>query len=356
MILREFNRDSELADQRRLFKECFPETSGDPIQTEDHYLWKFADAPQQPPSYEYGAYDSGEMIGYYAAINYPYMMNSSKLSAGMVCDVMTGVKARGKGVFTKMGIFATDQLKASGVDFATGYPIRPEVIPGHVKAGWNKAFKLPLYIKFLSVRHLFGKKGIGWLSWLGDLALLAINKPYKLCVLSGKYKVRRYAGSELDQIDGLEGFLKNWVSQQRIALSKSVEFLKWRLGAPNREYTILTARWGKEIVGYAILRRIDKEGISCLGILDFCTLEGFEDASTAMLAEMESYAKETGAEALLLMFSSHCRRKYRLHLKGFLRSPFTFWFIIKLLSSSLAEDIALDERNWHLGWIDSDDL
>ena len=91
-----FNYPEELASQRKLFAECFPETVGSPLVTEEHYNWKFKSflANGKETAYEYVAKLEDELIGYYAAIPYPYIVNSENVNAAMVCDVMTGVKAR----------------------------------------------------------------------------------------------------------------------------------------------------------------------------------------------------------------------------------------------------------------------
>ena len=149
-----FNAQIDLEKQRELFKECFPENDGTSIETDEHYLWKFHSHPSSPNSYEYIAKIDDNIAGYYAALPYEYIIKGNNYSVGMVCDVMTGIKARGKGVFTKLGLYSTEMLKNEGLAFTTGYPIRPEVIPGHIKAGWDKVFNLPLYISFLKVQLL----------------------------------------------------------------------------------------------------------------------------------------------------------------------------------------------------------
>lgn len=118
MEFKPFDYQVELVPQRALFCECFPETIGQPVTSTEHYHWKFQNGVGEPSSYEYGAYENDELIGYYAAISYPYIIDGQNITAGMVCDVMTGVKARGKGVFTRLGVYSTDQLKENGVDFS----------------------------------------------------------------------------------------------------------------------------------------------------------------------------------------------------------------------------------------------
>jgi hypothetical protein len=41
----------------------------------------------------------------------------------------------------------------------TGYPIRPEVIPGHLKVGWSIVAKLPVYVKVVRTDALLIQAG-----------------------------------------------------------------------------------------------------------------------------------------------------------------------------------------------------
>ena len=63
----------------------------------------------------YGNY----FAGYYAAIPYRYSIAGEQHDAGMVCDVMTDPAQQGKGIFTKLGAYSTDDLKKKGLAFTT---------------------------------------------------------------------------------------------------------------------------------------------------------------------------------------------------------------------------------------------
>jgi hypothetical protein len=356
MELKPFNPEGELDKQRRLFIECFPEREGQAVTTVEHYRWKFHSIPSKPSSYEYGAYEGDDLIGYYAAIPYLYVTGQQKLTAGMVCDVMTSVRARGKGVFTKLGKYSTDELKQSGVDFSIGYPIRLEVIPGHMKAGWEKMFPLPLYIKFFKLDSFLKQRNLGWLTPIANFGLWILNLPSLARSQGSKFTVSSYDSTDLESIDGLDRFFDVWIGQQEIALNKTTEFLKWRLSAPEKCYQIHVARWVNDIICYAITCNTDKEGVPCVAILDWSCLYGFEDGTNAILESIVSQAKRENREAILLMFSKHSAKRFRIAWKGFLKSPYKFWLIIKYLSDKVPTDCLINEKNWHLGWIDSDDL
>jgi hypothetical protein len=356
MEIKTFKKELDLVGQRELFNECFPENNGTPVETTTHYLWKFHSFPSSPTSYEYGAYLKSKLVGYYAGLPYEYIIDNKKIKVGMVCDVMTGIEARGKGVFTKMGIYATESMKDSGVEFTIGYPIRPEVIPGHIKAGWEKLFSLPLYIKLLNSKSLLKEKKISFLYPIINLALVSYNYFIGLFRGGNKYDTQIFDSTKLSKINGIDVFYEKWISEQKIALNKNENFLNWRLGAPGKKYKIIIATKAKNIVGVSIISEIIKESVPSLAILDFSCLRDYKKVESSLFSKIESYAKEKKSEAIMIMATSYFSKKHYLIKNGFIRSPYKFWLIVKNLNKNYSMDFLKNEKNWHLTWIDSDDL
>ncbi len=356
-----FNYSHDLAEQRKLFMECFPETIGTPVTTSKHYEWKFKSFPNciKEKSYEYVVKLDNEIIGYYGAIPYEYYIKGEKKTVAMVCDVMTGVKARGKGVFTKLGKYSIEQFRKEGISFSTGYPIRPEVIPGHRKVGWTFPFQVPMYGKFLKLNSFLHARRKSFLIPFANIVLKAYNGFFNLTIKSHYHiDIEKYSSLQLDEIIGLNEFIKEWNQETPISLNKSINFLKWRLGAPGKKYEIIILRdnRNKKIVGYSIAREIQKEGVPCLGILDFCLLKNTTKFSNLLLQEIESTAKAFSCELILMMMLKHKANDYKITRYGFLKTPFPFSFILKQYDDSLSTSFLNDEKNWALMWIDSDDL
>jgi len=356
MELSIFKKEDDIDQQRSLFKECFPEHNGTSVEEKKHYLWKFHSFPTQPSSYEYAAFLNNELVGYYAALPYSYIIKGKRVKAGMVCDVMTGVKARGKGIFTKMGIYATENMKKEEIEFTTGYPIRPEVMPGHLKAGWDKMFALPLYMNFLSVKSLLKNKKIKFLVPIVDLLLKIYNDLISVFQKNNRYEVSLYFSSELESIKDFDYFVEKWINEHEIALNKNTAFLKWRLAAPKKKYKIAIARENNTILGYAVFCSIIKENIPSIAILDISCLKNHKKLSSTIIANIQEYAMQNKAEILMIMASKHVSNLHGLIKNGFLKSPYKFWLIIKNLSNNYSSSFFKDEKNWHLTWIDSDGL
>jgi len=353
-----FDPKTGLGAQRELFKECFPECIGTPTISVNHYNWKFHSKKGEVQSAEYIAVAGNDMLGYYAAIPYYYKFNNSVLKAAMVCDVMTGVKARGKGVFTKLGIYSTNEFAKQGFDFTTGYPIRNEVIPGHLKAGWEQYFELPLYGRFISFNTFLSKKRIGFLAPLANAGFSLRTSLLNLFFLPRNRQliIENSSSDNIGRIAGLNEFYRKWETETPISLIKDPDFLKWRLGAPEKTYHVITLRDQDVIVGVLIAREVEKEGVPCMGILELAMLKDYHKYAYILTDELTKTAKRAGAELLLVMMGKRWFEKYKLSHNGFLKTPFKFFLIIKQLNPAISAEILKNEDNWHLMWIDSDDL
>jgi len=359
LTLRQFDHEANLTEQRLLFRNSFPESVGTPAETPEHYYWKFHSFPGKVKSHEYGAWakETDTLVGYYAAIPYRYRIGDQTLVCGMVCDVMTHSSARGQGVFTRLGKYATEELKNSRISFTTGYPIRPEVIPGHLKVGWKIAFPLPMYIKPLRANALLEAKKLKRLTPITNVALKAFN----FCTSRAFTSSERYSATITDReglVDLLEydEFFADWSKGQNHILVKDREFWKWRLGAPGTEYKIICIYEARQLIAIAVTRATALMNIPTLAVLDLMIVPGHERCLTFLHRETEALAHTLKTEAISLMLSRTWARQYRLLTHGFLRSPFVFQLIFKRLSDLISEESLCGEQNWHLMWVDCDDL
>lgn len=349
---KEFDYKTGLVKQRELFNDCFPETKGDLIQSNDHYFWKFHSFPYSTNSYEYACFIGSDIVAYYAAIPYQYKIGNKTTSVGMVCDVMTNSKQRGKGIFTKMGAYSTEQLSAA-VPFTMGYPIRKEVLPGHLKVGWEIPFELPLYMKFLKLNSLLTQRKLKLLVPFANIFLLFYLKIVKE-KSNKKYTCSIY--DNIGQVTDYVVFEQEWNKTVRNSLHKNHDFVNWRYSAPGRKYSFLTIEQNSKIVCFVAYRKILKEGIPSYGILDYMVLPGHEDCHGLVNKTLATQARLDKVEIIMTMMSRTSASKYRLLKNGFIKSPFKFSLIIKNLTKEFYREELFKEENWHLMWVDSDDL
>jgi GNAT superfamily N-acetyltransferase len=351
-----FSQDERLAEQRELFADAFPEHEGQSPASVAAYRWKFHGFPAEPRSYEYMATENGEMLGYYAAIPYAYRIGGQQRRVGMACDVMTHSRARGKGVFTKLGEYSLAQMQAAGVDFMTGYPIRPEVMGGHMRVGWQVAFELPMYLRPLRTNAILASRGLGRLAPLANVGAGLYQAALRARPAGGAYQASIGTPAELLESPGFDAFVDRWSQSVPNHLLKTPEFYRWRLGAPETSYQAFMVHREGRLVASAIAREDELHEIPSFAILDLMVVPGEQAALPALYAAIDREARRRGVEALVTMMSRHSAKRYRLARYGFLKSPFTFKLIVRSLNEEVPIDRLANEADWHLMWIDSDDL
>jgi len=296
------------------------------------------------------------MLGYYAAIPYPYKIDDRKMRAAMVCDVMTHSDARGRGLFTDLGRFALAEMEAGGLDFATGYPVRPAVMGGHLRAGWRVAFELPMYLRPLKADAILQSRNLSRLAPVANVGIAVHRQLLAPRPRTEDYRTSIGAPHDLLRSAPFDAFIESWTASVKNCLVKSWEFYDWRLGAPGSEYRVFFVSQDDLVVAVAVGRETDLHGIPSFALLDVMVLKDRVAALPTLYREIESEARRRGTEAVVTMMSRHRAREYRLGRYGFLKSPFTFKLIIRSLKSGVDVERLSSEEDWHLMWIDSDDL
>jgi hypothetical protein len=109
-------------------------------------------------------------------------------------------------------------------------------------------------------------------------------------------------------------------------------------------------------VAQALIRFVNLKEIPSLAILDMMVLDEENNCLGTIYHALENTAKSAGAEALVTMMGRSWNKYYKLPQMGFIKSPFEFSLIIKKLNSGIDDAFLFDESQWHLMWIDSDDL
>lgn len=351
----EYTHDVELPQQRELFDDAFPANKGTMAGSIAHFQWKFRQSPFSPTSYAYVATEDNQMLGYYAAIPYRYRIGDRDVSVGMVCDVMTHSHARRRGVFTNLGKFAIQELQAANVEFLTGYPVTWQVINGHLKVGWQVAFELPTYVKPLRANTILKSKHMTWLEPVANAVLAAyrvLGRPHN----PRGYEVKVGSAHALLGLPAVKTFLDRWSASVPNHLIKSADFYAWRLAAPGTRYLAFLVYRKGAVVAVAVGRQSRLRGIPCYALLDVMALSGERAALTTLYRRVEREACWCDAEAIVTMMSRYRAREYRLSRFGFLKSSYRFKLIIRALSAKTSTERLAREQDWHLMWIDSDDL
>ena len=111
-----------------------------------------------------------------------------------------------------------------------------------------------------------------------------------------------------------------------------------------------------KLVGFVSFRNIIEEGVPSYGIVDYMVLPGHEACHGLINKVLIDCAKEEKIEAIMTMMSKRSASVYKLRKNGFIKSPYLFKLIIKNLNNEFTNEVLFNEANWHLMWVDSDDL
>jgi GNAT superfamily N-acetyltransferase len=353
---RQFNSQNDLESQRELFLDAFPEAKGTSAESLEHYRWKFQSYPDQPTSSEYVATYQDKIVGYYAAIPYRYKFEGEEYKVAMVCDVMTHSSMRGKGIFTKLGAFALKQMENEGYALSLGYPIRKEVIPGHLKVGWRLAGDLPLYLKVFKTNALLKNTKF-------KIFIPLLNFIVRFFSLIFKPKDRSHYKSELLKLDKFLmdkeslAFFEKINSQNKSTLIKTREFLSWRYSAPDVDYDIIVIKDSSNFIqGVAFSRATVLKDIPTLAILDLVVLEDSKEVVSMIFKEAEKLLFSKNLEMISFMMTPVKYLKFNLFYLGFIKSPFKFQLISRVLSKSGEKLSGILANDFNPMWVDSDDL
>lgn len=358
---RTYCHESDSDGQRELFRLSFPEAVGTPIDSSAHYEWKFRCFPSATPAYEYVAVSDDRIVGYYAALPYEYIFNANPIRVAMVCDVMTHPSERGKGIFTKLGNYATEQLALEGMHCTTGYPIRPEVIPGHLKVGWNIVKHLPVYARPVRAAGLLPKP-ISTLTVIADpifrAARFLCNSLLATADITCEHADRDTFLTAYRQ-PPMQDFIRGWSENRAVHLLKTPEFMEWRTGAPGTEYEFTIARRNGSglVVGIAVSRRVILKGIPTLAILDCMIAPNTPGAANAIHRALSERAWVTGQSLVAIMTDETSSRELRLRQNCYIKSSAIFSLIVKnLMPGNKRHELDSPEAAWRTFWLDSDDL
>lgn len=147
----------------------------------------------------------------YGIVRNIYSLESKTIGVGLVCDVFTNAEFRKMGMFKKVSNLAIAREELTATKFLIGFPIRDEVMPGHLSVGWRYIFDMPL--------------------WWG------------LPRVGSTRHTKRNQDLYASMFDSHE---------RAIALNVSDEFLKWRFSLFSVDYHLVTVPGSRD---FAIVRK-----------------------------------------------------------------------------------------------------
>ena len=249
----------------------------------------------------------GVVASGYGIIRNNYSFQDKQLTVGLVCDVFTDSEFRKMGLFKKVSLLAISREEATKTNFLIGFPIRDEVMPGHLSVGWKYVFDMPIWWAF----PRFG---------------------------SIKNVVRNPTFSSITFAQ----------SSGKLAVIPTNEFLEWRFSFFNVDYFLITVPHSED---FAIARKSKLRSLpfTCIVFMQSSN----EDSSRILIRKIRNLSLCLGTLGVLGCWNKSYAADLFLEGSGLRKSSKFQKVIVRELNGFACPD---DEVAYRLSWMDSDTL
>jgi GNAT superfamily N-acetyltransferase len=285
--------------------------------------WLYSDAPAGRPTVIVGEdIKSGEIVGYIWNLPYRMKVGAEVYRCNMCCNGLVHPD------FRRSAIYATilkTAVKASE-EGITLYGFPKQVALFRLQgAGFKSVMPVPLLIRPLDIGRLVQKRLTNPLVRLGvDLGWRVVGNTV-LRQRGGNIDRWNVKITDVDRFDeGFDNFWSRVADKYEVAVTRDRTFLNWRFrGASFRPYPTIVARADGEIVGYAVLRCTEVEGIRSGMIADFMVEPGErgDAAGLALVKEATRRLKAMGMYLAGSLMLPHTQEYRILRQAGYVEAP-----------------------------------
>jgi hypothetical protein len=251
--------------------------------------------------------NDGVVASGYGIVRNKYSQGKEKLNVGLVCDVFTRPDFRKMGLFKRVSLLAIKREEFTDTKFLIGFPIREEVMPGHLSVGWRYIFDMPLW----------------WaLPRLGFIRNVEKNPPLSSLNIATETK--------------------------KIAIKPSRDYLDWRFSLFNVAYYLVTVPNSED---FAIVRK------SKLGKLPFTCIVFMQSTSKKhsrnIIREVRKLSLCLGTLGVIGCWNDSYAQDLFVTTSGLRKSSKYQKVIVRELNGFKCPN---EEEKYRLSWMDSDTL
>ena len=329
------------------FRECF-EHNGTPRRL-DALRWQYLENPTGELFVDLAVSDE-RIAAIYAVQPALVRVRGARRLAVQSVDTLVDADFRGRGLFTKMAESVYQRVREREGAFVYGFP-NVNSAPGFFnKLGWLSLDPVPFLVRPLRTAFVASKLPLArWLRRLPDLRL-----PIGRTRLQATQELRPV--TELGP--ALDALWERFASDVTVAVERSPEYLRWRLGKPGEQYECLGVFEGTQLVAFCAYTTVDKHGGRIGYVIELLHDPGRHDTGAALLVECLRRMGTDGADAVLAWAFSHAPNAKAYSRVGFVPlperlRPIELHIGVRPLDESLTEVLS-DRRNWYLSYCDSD--
>jgi len=329
------------------FSDCFAR-NGTPRRL-DALRWQYIDNPTKELFVDLAVRD-GQIGAIYAVQPARVRIHGSLALAAQSVDTLVDAGFRGQGLFTRMAESLYQRVDEHGGVFVYGFP-NANSAPGFFKKlGWSSLDPVPFLIRPLRTRFLASKLPLGrHLSRLPDLRL-----PIRRSKPRANQEIRQV--TDLDA--GLDRLWKRFASDVAVAVERSSEYFRWRLGKPGERYECLGVFDGAQLVAFCAYTTVSKHGGRVGYVIELLHEPDSHQIGVMLLMESLRRMAADGADAVLAWSFRHSPNAKAYTKAGFVSLPERFRPIelhigVRPLDGSLTQ-LLQDRRSWYISYCDSD--
>ena len=357
--------EDDMAGILECWRDAFVQEGVEPMSREV-WRWKFVENPLGAGRC-FVAEDHGRIVGYYGTIRQSFWIDGREVPGALVVDVLTPPAYQRQGMFTKLGGYSLARCASDGsIAFATGFPIRPAVIPGHLRVGWSRMFSIGTWVQPLALGEVIDSKFplLGRhprvATLIGKIGCQALAAHATLCLAGRKScRVIRETSANPDRLIPFLLMLRAELPVGSCMQARSLETFAWRYDrnpAASYRYHLALDSHG-HVAGLAIVREATLLGVKSSVIADLLVRPRDplrRAVLRALLVDVRQSAVERESSLVAMMLSCPNPILPSPWAFGFVPAPYRFTFITKVLD---ADRVGLRQGlAWHLMWGDSDDV
>jgi len=337
-----------------LSKAVYPEKRYDHTEWLRWWRWMYKDNPAGP-GLIWLAEHNNTVVGHYAIVPARLAINGKTVLACQGLDALTHPNYRRQKIFESLASKVYAEAARDGMYIVYGFP-NPFSYPIHIKKlDWFYIANMQLMLKPLNWRDAIAliakNRSLGAI--LSPLATLLCNKAFlrrnKANALEG-LTINKVASFD-QRLDMLWARVAN---QFQIMVERKSDYLKWRYGAPEMNYSIFIAETHSEILGYLVSKHLSAGGIKVNIVFDM--LAQSEDVLHCLITKAIRDCQQNGVA--LIQYQLRANKVYQRVLKrnGFISLPFSkgSHFCARSSATDISKQFLGNPRNWFVQMGDSD--
>ena len=291
----------------------------------DYYDWLRAACPPDVTQWLVREKGTGRVVSAATMVGVRAVWKGKGIKALLGFNIVVAPEYRRQGIHSTLIRQSREDIKAAGFCLTTIFP-NPKSMPQLARSETHHhVSEVALLVRPLDLRALadaqYDNRLVSWGSTLGWG--LASRTLWRAQGPPGKGTPLHISEDEM-----LDESYNHFWSQVRtkydLMLVRDRAFLTWRfIDIPTREYQVLSARQGDEILGYIVLRETDVRGTLTGLIADFLVAPGEQGALAGQVllhAALERF-KETGMPLAGGLLLPHTHEYALMRRAGFLKAP-----------------------------------